>query len=167
MAIDESALDMIAASLAAVSASAERNQLYATLAKGKGRETVALLLKAVAASEAVNVRRSLMHLRGKVGDLDAHLEALAREKFDTHASRYPKIATLLRETGSNTTGEMFEQFGEVAKNQYDLLSGLKEGDPSPSAFFVCQVCGYIKADESPPKCPICGAVAAKFQKVAP
>lgn len=165
MTIDKSALEKIGESFASASASAARNQLYATMAKSKGEGDIAMLLKAVAASEAVNTKRSLMHLRGKVGDLKEHLETLAREKYDAHATVYPKIATLLYETGSKTTGEMFEQFGQVAKNQYDLLSGLKESDVSATTYFVCQVCGYIATDEPPAKCPVCGAVTAKFEAV--
>ena len=34
------------------------------------------------------------------------------------------------------------------------------------AKFVCSVCGYTYEGENPPeKCPLCGAPAAKFNKV--
>jgi len=33
-------------------------------------------------------------------------------------------------------------------------------------YYVCQICGYISEDETPEKCPICGAVKDKFKGVS-
>ncbi len=32
--------------------------------------------------------------------------------------------------------------------------------------YLCPVCGDVEFGEPPEKCPICGAPAAKFQKIA-
>jgi rubrerythrin len=34
-----------------------------------------------------------------------------------------------------------------------------------TGYYVYQVCGYVNEDETPDKCPICGAVKEKFKQV--
>jgi len=34
-----------------------------------------------------------------------------------------------------------------------------------TAYYVCQICGYVSEDEAPENCPVCGAVKAKFKPV--
>jgi rubrerythrin len=158
----------IARSLVENQISADRNRLYATLARKDGREGLARLLTAIADAEEVQVRRTRMHLRGKVGkDAAAWSEALAQQKFHAYTREFPRIATDLYEAGQKTPGEAFEQFGQVAENHFRLLEARKEaGDiPADVQYHVCGVCGYVAETEPPQKCPVCGAVAGKFSAV--
>ncbi len=46
------------------------------------------------------------------------------------------------------------------------LEAMKAGkDLSKMDVFLCPVCGDVEFGEAPAKCPICGAPAAKFQKL--
>jgi rubrerythrin len=161
----EGAVKEIALAYAAMLTSAARNRLYAARLKKDGRKTTAELLNAVADAEEVQSRRTLMHLRGKIADATAHLAELEQSKYTDHSKQFPKISNMLERDGQATAAEAFEQFGQVAKNHYDLLVSDRDA-PSSRAYFVCQVCGYIAGDEAPPKCPVCGAVTSKFKKAA-
>jgi rubrerythrin len=145
--------------------SADRNRLYAAIARKNGDEGAARLLDAIADAEEVQVRRIRMHLRGKVDhDVAAWAEALALRKFDAYTREFPRISADLYADGRKTPAEAFEQFGQVAEHHFRLLEGRKEaGGIDPEIRYrVCGVCGYLTEGEPPKKCPVCGAVAAKF-----
>jgi len=167
------------------SVSAARNRLYAALAGKAGDESTARMLHALADSEEVHARRIMMHLRGKIGaDVDEHLDALVstkrkdftveflevaeilhREGRETFTVEFLEVAEILHREGRETAAEAFEQFGETAKTQFELLNRRRK-DPSAAdkEFFVCQVCGYIAQDHPPKNCPVCHAVESKFRK---
>jgi rubrerythrin len=153
----------IALAYAGLHTSAARNRLHAARLKKDGQKPAAELLTAVADAEEVQARRALMHLRGKIVDSQAHLAELEQTKYTAHSKRFPKISSMLESDGKSTAAEAFEQFGEVAKNHYDLLVAVREADTA-AEHYVCQVCGYIAVREPPPKCPVCGAVTGKFKK---
>ena len=143
--------------------SAARNTLHAARLRRQRRPALAGLLAAVAAAEDIQSRRMLMHMRGKIDEPAAHLSALSRKKYDDYAEVFPKLARRFAAAGSSKTAEAFEQFGEVAKNHYDRLSETADrGTDETATFFVCQVCGYISTEFPPARCPVCGAVEAKF-----
>jgi len=148
------------------SVSAARNRLYAALAGKAGDESTARMLHALADSEEVHARRIMMHLRGKIGaDVDEHLDALVSTKRKDFTVEFLEVAEILHREGRETAAEAFEQFGETAKTQFELLNRRRK-DPSAAdkEFFVCQVCGYIAQDHPPKNCPVCHAVESKFRK---
>jgi rubrerythrin len=158
----------VSTAFALEAASAARNRLYsAVLKRKKSAAALAHLLTAIADSEETHTRRILMHMRGKLGEPQKHIEMLTRSKYEAYARQYPQIADRLEKSGSKTAAEAFEQFGEVAKNHYDLLIAVTGGkSATPTDYFVCGVCGYIATGEAPAKCPVCGAVTSKFRLVA-
>jgi len=148
------------------STSAARNKLYAARFKKKGKHFLAKLLNAISESEEVHARRAFMHLRGKIGDPDEYFNTLKKTKYEAFATVFPSTSSMLYRNGKKTTAEAFEQFGEVSKNHYDLMStvsGEVAGDST--TYWVCQVCGYIAVDDAPGKCPVCGAITTKFNLV--
>ena len=146
--------------------SAARNALHAARLRKDRRPALADLLTAIAAAEDIQSRRMLMQMRGRIADSGEHLSALSRKKYEDFAGVFPKLAEHLGRKGSSKSAEAFEQFGEVAKNHYDRISEtLKTGRDETATFFLCRVCGYIAADFAPSRCPVCGAVEAKFTEV--
>lgn len=146
--------------------SAARNTLHTARLRKKGRTTLASLLAAVSAAEDIQSRRISMHMRGKIEDTAGHLSALRRKKYDDFAKVFPKLAARLAREGVAKTAEAFEQFGEVAKNHYDRISETADSPQDQAiTFFLCQVCGYIAVDFAPARCPVCGAIEARFRKV--
>jgi rubrerythrin len=148
--------------MATESASAARNRLYAAKAKKDGQTQLAKLMTAVAAGEQISARRALIYLRGKIGRAESHLEALRQQK-QAHASQlYPLGRQTAAADGDRSAEAAFDQFGKVSHNHAAVLGNPDIGT-AEHEFYVCQVCGYIALDEVPEKCPVCGAVAQRFQ----
>ena len=149
-------------SMAAESASAARNRLYAAKAKKDGQPQRAKLMAAMANGEEINARRALIYLRGKIGPAEAHLEALRQQKQADAAQLYPTYRQTAAAAGDRSAEAAFEQFGKVSHNHAAVL-GNPDIDTADHEFYVCQVCGYIALDEVPEKCPVCGAVPERFK----
>jgi len=151
--------------MAAESASAARNRLYAAKAKKDGQGQLAKLMTAMATGEQISARRALIYLRGKIGQSDRHLEVLRHQKQAAAAREYPAAREAAASAGDRSAGAAFEQFEKVSYNHASVLE-----DPDIAGaeheFYVCQVCGFIAVDVVPEKCPICGAVPGRFKQAA-
>jgi len=148
---------------AAETMAAARNRLYAAKFQREGRPRLARTFTALALAEEFHAQRMLMHLRGRMQDGDAYLEALRAGKQKDAAAGFGRIAAALAAMGKHTMAEAFEQFAQVAGNHLGLIDGAAaEAAADPSNLYVCKVCGFIAADQPPDKCPVCGAVAKKF-----
>ena len=148
--------------MAAESASAARDRLYAAKAKKDGRLQLAKLMTALAAGEQISARRALIYLRGKIGDADAHLATLRRRKKEDATQGYPASRKEADTAGDRSAAAAFEQFGKVSHNHAVVLDK-PEIATADHEFYVCQVCGYIALDEVPDQCPVCGAVPERFK----
>ena len=141
-----------------------RNQLYAKRARIDDRLRLSDCLSAVASAEDVHSRRVLMHLRGKMKDLQDYCEELLEKKREDAENLFPELSTELEADGRKTPAEMLEQFGKVAANHAKLLSEAMTSDPEKQQqFYVCQVCGYILTQGRPGRCPVCEAVSSRFK----
>lgn len=146
--------------------SAALNNLYSAKLKKDGKTGLAKLLEAIAFAEEINARRILMHLRGKIEDPDGYLRDLMRIKKESFSEDYPHISKALKQSGSDTASEAFEQFGEVANIHLGLIEEVLEDEAGAStSYHVCTVCGYISETDAPEKCPVCGAVKSKFKAI--
>jgi len=148
--------------LAAESARAARNRLYAAKAKKEGQLPLAKLMTAMAAGEQISARRALIYLRGKIGQAAAHLEALRGQKESVAAHEYPAGRQAARSAGDRSAEAAFAQFEKVSRNHAAVLDNPDIG-AADHEFYVCQVCGYIALDAVPEKCPVCGAVPERFK----
>jgi len=90
-----------------------------------------------------------------------------KNEIKANVEEYPKPIKDAMEDGVKTVEEAFTQSRDVEsrhaelykKAMNDMLSDRK------TAYYVCQVCGYVSEDEAPDNCPICGAVKVKFKLV--
>jgi rubrerythrin len=146
----------MAASFAALSASAARNRLFSQKAKADGRPDAALVLSAVAEGEEIMARRALIALRGKISDLDDYLTQIVDTKAQA-AAQFDGLARSAKESKEDNIADAYGRFGAVSENHRGQIGG------GVSALYVCQVCGYIAAGEAPDRCPVCNAVAKKFK----
>lgn len=144
------------------SASAARNRLYAAKVKKDGITQSARLLSALARGEEISARRSLIYLRGKISAVEAHLEALLAAKQALAGEVYPKDREAALQAGDTSAEAALQQFRQVNANHAQRLKQLATGAEGP--YYVCQVCGYIAADQIPDKCPVCGAVPERFKE---
>lgn len=140
------------------------NELYAKRAKREKRSLLSKLLGAVSRSEHIHARRSLMYIRGKMGDLDEYLSQLVHSKHIDTAQRYPQLSERLNEAGQKKAAEAFEQLSRVAAVHEKLLNAVIEDTAGGTReYYVCDVCGYIAPDQPPDNCPVCNAVKEKFK----
>jgi rubrerythrin len=150
--------------MAAESASAARNRLYAAQAKKNDRNQLAKLMTAMSTGEQISARRALIYLRGKIGRADHHLERLRQQKERDATQEYPACRQAASSAGDRSAEAAFEQFEKVSRNHASVL-GNADLDTADHEFYVCQVCGYIALDAIPEKCPVCGAVPGRFKQI--
>lgn len=149
----------MAESFAELSASAARNRLFSQKAKADKKQQKALLFSAMAEAEDIMARRALIALRGKVSSLEDYLGEIADTK-ERASERFARRAGAAEKREEESIAETYGRFGAVAKNHGDQL---RAGGEEETSLYVCQVCGYIAADEVPERCPVCNAVAQKFR----
>ena len=153
----------MALAFARMSKSSDLNKLYAAKVKREGNVLLSKLLHSISRSEKIHARRSLMYIRGKLGNPTDYLDHLLQNKHEDVSVKYPKISQLSIDSGMKKASEAFDQFSEVTKSHLKLLKeALEESVDKSTKYYVCQVCGYIAADGIPPKCPVCNAVQEKF-----
>jgi rubrerythrin len=149
----------MAASFAELSASAARNRLFSQKAKADGEPKTALLFSAMAEAEEIMARRALIALRGKISSLGDYLGEIAETKKQA-AEQFAQRARAAEQKGEDSASDAYGRFGAVSRNHGERLAA---GGGNESALYVCQVCGYIAEGEVPDRCPVCNAVAKKFQ----
>ncbi len=154
----------MALAFARMSKSSALNKLYAAKVKREGNVLLSKLLYSISRSEKIHARRSLMYIRGKIGDPSEYLKHLLHHKHENVSVKYPKISQLSVDSGKKKASEAFDQFSNVEKIHLKLLKEVLKGSMDESTqYYVCQICGYIAVDEIPQKCPVCNAVQEKFR----
>jgi len=154
----------MALAFAEMSKSSTLNGLYAARVKRDGNVLLSKLLYSISRSEKIRARRSLMYIRGKIGDPTDYLNRLLHIKQENVSIKYPKISRLSIDSGKKKASEAFDQFSKVEKIHLSLLKDALKGSTDESTkYYVCQICGYIAVNEIPSKCPVCNAVREKFR----
>lgn len=147
------------------SRAAARFKAFAFQARKDNREELARLFGAVAQAKAVQARRFLGHLKGKIGSSDENLkEALEKEEKNL-ADFYPAIA---EEAGQApwAVQKAFKQTMKVASQHLDLFKRASEGKFGSPRLYVCRICGYISDESIPENCPVCHAVKGRFNEIS-
>ena len=157
----------LALAFAAESKAAARNGVYAQKAAQEGYDQIASLFRAVAEAEAVHARRYLMLLRGKVGSTEENLEAAFQSEIKANVEEYPQLIQEASEEDNQSALTAFSQARDVESRHAELYKHAMNDmlSEKETAYFVCQVCGYVAEDSAPDNCPVCGAVKAKFKPV--
>ncbi|MFC1883945.1 rubrerythrin family protein [Thermodesulfobacteriota bacterium] len=157
----------LAYAFAAESKASARNSAFAMKADKDGYAQIARLFRAISDAESVHARRYLMLMRGKVGSTEENLEAAFQNEINANVEEYPKLIKEASDEKQEAALKAFSHAKDVEsghaglykKAMNDMLSD-RETD-----YYVCQVCGYVKEDEAPENCPICGAVKNKFKQI--
>ena len=84
---------------------------------------------------------------------------------------YPAFVAEAEKEGNKAALMSFTYAMKAEKIHHGLyseaLASLKSGKDLPAAaIYVCEVCGNTVSGSAPDKCPVCGAVKAKFSAVA-
>ena len=155
--------------LAAFAGESQANRKYLAFAKQADKEglpQVAKLFRAAAAAETVHAHA---HLRsaGLIGDTKANLEAAIAGETHEFTQMYPEMIKEAQAENYAAVARYFDFANKVEEVHANLY---KKALENPAAmpnvdYYVCSVCGYTH--EGPvDKCPICGAAAAAFEKIA-
>lgn len=157
----------LAIAFAAESKASVRNEVFAKKAEHDGYPQIARLFRAVSDAESVHAHRYLLLLRGKIGSTEENLEAAFQNEIKANVEEYPKLIKVASEEGKENVVKAFSQSRDVESRHAELYKKAMNDMLSDreTAYFVCQVCGYVSEDEAPEKCPVCGAVKGKFKKV--
>ncbi len=142
---------------------------FARAAEKEGHPQIARLFRAAAEAETIHALAHFQNLGGVGTTLQNLKEAVAGETYEFTEMYPPMVAQATAEGHRGKT--MLGFAGEVEKVHARLfqqaLAALEGGkDLSRMEVFLCPVCGDVEFGEPPARCPVCGAPAAKFQKIA-
>lgn len=142
--------------------------IFADKAEEEARPNVARLFRAIAYAEQVHAANHLNALGG-VGSTATNLQAaIDGETFEVEEMypAYKSVAELQGEKKALQSMNFALEAEKIhagmyqkAKQAIDSGSDVKLGD-----IFICSVCGYTVEGGAPERCPVCGAVMAKFRK---
>jgi rubrerythrin len=141
---------------------------FAKQAEKEGLHQIATLFRAAAEAETIHAHAHLANMGG-VGTTTQNLEAaLAGETYE-FTEMYPPMVEQAEKEGHKAK-KMLDFANRAEKVHAGLfrqaLEALRAGkDLSNMEVYLCPFCGDIEFGVPPEKCPICGAPAAKFQKI--
>jgi rubrerythrin len=142
---------------------------FAAKADKEGHPQIAKLFRAAAEAETIHALAHLQALGGVASTLDNLKEAIAGEPYE-YTEMYPPMVEQAEAEGHRGKN-MLKWANAVEKVHADLykqaIEALQAGkDLSAMEIYFCPVCGHLELGSPPEKCPICGALGAKFQKAA-
>jgi rubrerythrin len=143
---------------------------FAAKAAAEGRPQIARLFRAIAAAETVHAHAHLRAMQG-IGDTKKNLEEAIAGEHHEFTEMYPQFVTEAEAEGCKAALISFRNALAVEKIHHglytDALNALAQGKDLPDApIHVCEVCGHTVIGVAPDKCPVCGAVKAKYKEVA-
>lgn len=142
---------------------------FAKKAEKDGYPQVAKLFRAAAEAETVHAHAHL-RVMGGIQDTAANLQtAIDGEGFEFQ-EMYPEYVAVSEAEGNKPATYSFKNAMAVEETHHDLytqaLEAVKAGkDLSETQILVCPVCGHTVLGEAPVKCPVCGALKARFFEV--
>ncbi len=139
---------------------------FAKKAKEEGKNGLAKLFRVAAEGETIH---ALIHLEnaGSVKDSIENLkDAIAGETHE-FTVMYPEFMEDAKNENQTSAKIGFFRANAIEKTHEKLFSEALEkgGDIEDKDYYICSVCGHPEAENSPEKCPVCGAPKEKFYKI--
>jgi len=161
--------DNLQAAFAGESQANRKYLAFAAKADAEGRPQIAKLFRAAAAAETVHAHAHL-RVMGGVKDTKENLKAAIAGEAHEFKEMYPAFINEAEAEGNKAALISFRNANAVEKTHHDLYTGALEAleagkDLTPAAIYVCDVCGHTHVGGAPDKCPVCGALKAKFKEV--
>jgi rubrerythrin len=161
-------LENLATAFAGESQANRKYLAFARKAEQEGFPQIARVFRAAADAETIHAHGHLNNMDG-VGTTLENLEAAASGERYEFTQMYPPMLAQAEREGHKS--KVMFNFAIKAEQVHaglfeQALTALKSGaDLSQMDVYLCPFCGDIEFGKPPDKCPICGAPAAKFQKV--
>ena len=142
---------------------------YAQIAEKEGYPGIAKLFRAAAEGETVHARAHLRAMGELKATADNLQEAIAGEQAE-FKEMYPKYLEEARAEGDQKALNSFKNARAVEQVHASLfieaLGAVQtEKDMRTRAIYVCQICGNIVLDKTPPSCPVCEAKPEEYEEV--
>jgi rubrerythrin len=156
--------------MSAFAGESQANRKYLAFAKKadeEGYHQVARLFRAAAAAETVHAH---IHFRnaGMVKSTAENLQdAVSGENYEA-TTMYPEFLAEAKTEGEKKASTGFEWALESEKVHEQLYrQALKSLGKEKEEFdyYICPVCGFTHARTAPEKCPVCGALGSKFERI--
>ncbi len=142
---------------------------FARQADKDGLPQIARLFRAAAEAETLHALAHFQNMGG-VGTTLQNLEAAVEGETYEFSEMYPPMVEQAKAEGHR--GKTMLGFANEAEKVHARLFGqaleaMKAGkDLAAMDVYLCPVCGDLEFGVLPEKCPICGAPASRYQKVA-
>jgi rubrerythrin len=124
---------------------------------------MAKLFRVIAFSEEIHGERALRMLR-EIKDTDTNLKESFQSETSIAGVAYDHFVELAGEIGDITASNIFsnskdveDDYAKLYKKAMNHLIGERE-----TAYYVCQVCGYVSDGVWPEVCPVCSAPKEQF-----
>ena len=141
---------------------------FATKADQEGYSQVARLFRAAAAAETVHAHTHLRNA-GHVNSTEENLKAAIEGEHYENTEMYPAFMKDAEAEGEAKALKGFHWANEAEKVHEMLYREALEtlGKPGEEYdYYICPVCGYTHKRTAPEKCPVCGALGSKFEKIS-
>jgi len=150
----------------------QANRKYLAFARQAEKEGFAQIAKLFRAASEAETVHALSHFtnNGGVGTTLQNLQSAVEGETYEYTKMYPPMVEQAKTEGHRA--KIGLDFANRAEQVHaglfqQALEALRGGkDLSQMDVYLCPVCGDLEFGAAPAKCPICGAPASKFQKVA-
>ena len=150
----------------------QANQKYRAFAKKAeldGFPNIARLFRTTAEAERIHAEGHLKAL-AEIGSTADNLQAAVQGETYEYTSMYPPMLARAEAEGHRAKlmfGYAVKAEAVHAELYRRALAAVEQGqDLAEARFYLCPVCGHIEFGVPPEKCPICGALGAKYVEVA-
>lgn len=147
-----------------VTMSAARKKTFSLRASKEGREELARIFRAMAASEEAQARRALYLLHGPIGESGKNIEEIGSHQLPELQDMYRRLQYEAEQSEAASLLHLAEQEGRVGRKNAVLLKKAANKEAAPS-YFVCSFCGYVHENEAPENCPVCQAPKRRFCEI--
>ena len=142
---------------------------FAARAEKEGFIQIAKLFRATAAAETIHAHAHLRAMKA-VQTTSENLQTAMNGEEVEFKQMYPKFIEEARADEDNVALMSFKNAMAVEQVHYSLylraMEKVKQGeDISAQKIYVCSICGNTVLDESPERCPVCGAPREKFDAI--
>jgi rubrerythrin len=162
-------MENLATAFAGESQANRKYLAFAKKAEQEGFAQIAKVFRAAADAETIHAHGHLNNMGGVGTTLENLQAAVAGETYEYKEMYPPMLAQAEQE--KHKAKVMFGFANKAEKVHATMfqqaLDALKSGaDMTQMDVYLCPFCGDVEFGKPPDKCPICGAPAAKFVKVA-
>ena len=141
---------------------------FARQAEKEGRPQIARLFRAAAEAETVHALAHLVNMDGVGSTLENLRAAVAGETYE-FTQMYPPMVQQAKAEGHKGRAMM-----ALASEAERIHAGLfaralaaleRDADLPEGEVHLCPACGHVELGAAPERCPLCGAPAARYQRV--